>query len=104
MRLSPCPECARHVRVDAGVCPFCDHPLPVPTARARVGALLIGAAAISTLTACPRAATKYGGPPPPEPQPTEVETTLEAPEEPLEPVEDTAAPEEADDVAEPDAS
>lgn len=28
--------------------------------------MIIGAAAVSTLTGCPRPATKYGGPPPPE--------------------------------------
>jgi hypothetical protein len=65
MRVTPCPGCLRHVRVDARVCPFCDHSLSSSSARAKVG-MLIGAAAISTLTACPRPATKYGGPPPPE--------------------------------------
>lgn len=94
MRLSECPECSRHIRTDARVCPFCDHVVPA-SGRARAGALLVGAAAITTLTACPRAATKYGGPPPPEPQAEEiVEPTAEPPDEAAEP-EDAAEPEEA---------
>ena len=67
MALSACPECSRHVRTDARVCPFCDHALPSSFGLARAGKALVGAAAITALTACPRAATKYGGPPPPEP-------------------------------------
>ena len=52
--------------------------------RARVGALLLGAATVSTLAGCPRAATKYGGPPMPEPSdPAALESG---------PVEDTAEP------------
>ena len=54
--------------------------------RARVGALLLGAATVSTLAGCPRAATKYGGPPMPEPSdPAALESG---------PVEDTALPDE----------
>ena len=93
MRLTPCPDCARHVRADSGVCPFCDRPLPASSTRARAGALLIGAAAISTLGACRAMATKYGAPPAP---PQEPDTTVEAPAEP-------EAPEAPEAPSEPEA-
>lgn len=79
VRLIPCPECARHVRADAATCPFCDGVLASGAAsRARVGALLIGAAAITTLGACGRMAVKYGAPAPPR----EPDTRATAPAEP----------------------
>lgn len=81
----PCPECARHVRADAGTCPFCDGVLASgPSSRARVGVLLIGAAAITTLGACGRMAVKYGAPPAP---PQEPDTSVAAPAEPEVPAE-----------------
>lgn len=65
----------------AGECPFCGHALSAPPSkRARVGVLL-GAAAISTLSACGRMAVKYGGPPAP---PQETSNGAEAPSEPEE--------------------
>jgi hypothetical protein len=86
MHLTLCSSCSRHVRIDAGVCPFCDAALPRSRAGARVGALLLGAAAISTLGGCPRPAAEYGGPPPVPPpeqqgepsEPDEVEAELHA--------------------------
>jgi hypothetical protein len=99
VRLFACPECARHVRVDAGVCPFCDHVLPPSNARARVGALLIGAAALSTLGACRAMATKYGGPPAP---PQEPDTSVAAPAEPEAP-EEPSEPEAPEEPSEPEA-
>lgn len=66
MRLTTCPSCDRHVRADAGACPFCAQVLPEPASRraARVGAIIAGVATVSAMTGCPRAATKYGAPPP----------------------------------------
>jgi hypothetical protein len=58
--------------------------------------VLIGAAAISTLSACGRMAVKYGAPPPP---PEETSTGAEAPGEP----EGSEAPGEAEAPAEPEA-
>lgn len=87
MQLVPCPDCARHVRADAGICPFCDCALssaPSGRGRARAGVLLIGAAAITTLGACGRMAVKYGAPPAP---PQEPETSIAAPAEPEAPAE-----------------
>ncbi len=46
-----------------------------------VGALLIGAAAISTLTSCSRMAVKYGAPPAPASQ-EQNDPTVDAPIEP----------------------
>ncbi|MEM7158151.1 MAG: hypothetical protein AAF799_35240 [Myxococcota bacterium] len=91
MQLHECPGCARHVRVGTRVCPFCEHALPASFGLSRAGVLLVGTAAITALAACPqRRATKYGGPPPPEPamdQPVDVEPELEEPSEPEEPSE-----------------
>ena len=61
MQFTTCSGCSRHVRIDAGVCPFC--------AASRTAArVLVGAAAISSLSGCPRPAAEYGGPPIPEEQ------------------------------------
>lgn len=77
--LAPCPGCARHLRVDAPRCPFCDAPTVGLTPlgfdadaappRVRFAALALGATL--TLTGCPTAAV-YGGPPVP-PQPIRVD-------------------------------
>lgn len=94
MQLVPCPDCARHVRADAGLCPFCDCALssaPSGRSRTRAGVLLIGAAAITTLGACGRMAVKYGAPPEPE---TSVAAPAE-PEAPVEPSEPEAPADEA---------
>ena len=92
MRFSPCPGCARHVRFDAGACPFCATPVPSgSTAGGRaIGALLVGAVAVSAMAGC-RPATKYGGPPlPPEQRMLSEETEPSEPaelDEPSEPAE-----------------
>lgn len=91
MQLHECPGCARHVRVGTRVCPFCEHALPTSFGLGRAGVLLVGTAAITALTACPqRRATKYGGPPPPEPA---MDRAVDAePEEPSELDEPEVAP------------
>ncbi len=68
MRMLPCPRCARHVRIDAGACPFCGDALAVAVGPSKVGLLLVGAATLTTLGGCPRPAAKYGGPPLPQTQ------------------------------------
>jgi hypothetical protein len=74
--LCPCPACNRHVKTDAGVCPFCEAALPASfcatppsdTARPRLsraarllaGATLVGASACSSVEPTP--VPLYGGP------------------------------------------
>lgn len=101
MALSECPECSRHVRIGAGACPFCDHALPAAFGRSRAGAVLVGAAAITAMTACSRlVATKYGGPPAPAPE-SEPADADQPPEHPATPEDEPAeAAEEA--AVEPD--
>jgi hypothetical protein len=65
--------------------------------RGRVSALLVGAAAISTLAACGRMAVKYGGPPAP---PEDVDAPVEAPAEP-ESLEEPSEAEEAEEAEAP---
>lgn len=86
--LAPCPGCARHIRVDAPRCPFCDAPtvgltplgfdVDAAPPRVRFAALALGATL--TLTGCPTAAV-YGGPPVP-PQPIRVDTGVVGPPAP----------------------
>jgi hypothetical protein len=59
---------------------------------ARMGAVLLGAAAISTLGGCPGPAAEYGGPPPIPPEergepvaPDEIESESTEPSPPAEP-------------------
>ena len=107
VRLKPCPSCSRHVQPDAASCPFCDRELLTKGAgwatATRFGAMVVGAATISTLTGCPRPMPKYGAPPLPATQP-EADKTIapdEADDSPLEP-EQAVAPE--DDAPTPDPS
>ena len=74
--LCPCPACNRHVKIDAGVCPFCETALPESSCNARppsparprlsraarllAGATLVGASACSSTEAMTTPA--YGGP------------------------------------------
>jgi len=74
--LCPCPACNRHVKIDAGVCPFCEAALPesfckVPSpsparprlsraARLLAGATLVGASACSGTE--PAQVVHYGAP------------------------------------------
>ncbi|MBI5515426.1 MAG: hypothetical protein HY909_16725 [Deltaproteobacteria bacterium] len=67
LELVPCPGCSRHVRADAGACPFCGVPCAqgapgVSWRRVGVGVLL-AVAASATLNAC------YGAPPCPQSDP-----------------------------------
>ena len=65
--LCPCPACNRHVKTDAGVCPFCEMP-PAPAARPRLsraarllaGATLVGVSACSSTEPVP--VPVYGAP------------------------------------------
>lgn len=56
-RLTPCPSCARHVRLDRASCPFCEGSLAgvrAPEARpvSRSRAALVGVAAGLLVSAC----------------------------------------------------
>ncbi len=71
MAFTPCPDCARHVRVDEGACPFCGsasaRPAPktprrLPTRATRAAIFFAGVLGTS---ACgdDEVQTIYGGPP-----------------------------------------
>jgi len=77
-RLCPCPACNRHVKTDAGVCPFCEAALPesfceIPpasaarprlsrAARLLAGATLVGVSACSSTEMQPVPVVHYGAP------------------------------------------
>jgi hypothetical protein len=77
-RLCPCPACNRHIKTDAGVCPFCEAALPEsfcepPTAtgarprlsraaRLLAGATLVGVSACSSTETQPVPVVHYGAP------------------------------------------
>jgi hypothetical protein len=75
MRLVPCESCRRHVRAADLVCPFCKD----KRTTSRLAAIAISSAIV--LGGCDgfTAGAKYGGPPPPQPKPSETSSVEVAP-------------------------
>lgn len=71
VRFTPCPACARHVKLSDSMCPFCGKHVPhvnAPAARLAVGRLsrsalfAAGAAGLGLTADCGSMGTDYGNP------------------------------------------